>query len=90
MACYLMVSEESRECEGCGVELPPGVVGLTDELTGALVAQCRTCLFSLDRRLAAAWITSIAGLNLEMFDQVIERLLQLDEFADLATPKKPN
>ncbi len=83
MACWLAFVDEGRECEGCGATLPPGLIGLTDEVTGRLVAQCKVCLFSLDRRLAAAWITSIAAMAPEEFDEMVGRLLERPEFADL-------
>ena len=86
MACCLAVSEAPCECEGCGAEIPPGLVGFTDEIFGAdrLAPQCKACLMSVDRRLAAAWITSIAALDLETLDAIAEALLNRPEFADLA------
>ncbi len=76
----------ATQCAGCDAKLLSGVIGLTDELEGSagLVPKCETCLFSIDRRLTAAWITPIAGLNLAAFDLVIERLLKMPDFSDLA------
>ncbi len=58
MSNYLIVSEERKECEGCGAVIRPGIVAMTDEIHGEgypVVAQCPPCLKSLDRRLAVAW-----------------------------------
>ncbi len=74
MSCYLAFSDDARECEGCGAALAPGLIGLTDEVTGRLVAQCQVCLFSLDRRLAGAWVTSIAASAPEQLDEILGRL----------------
>ncbi len=53
---YLIVSEQRRECEGCGAVIRPGIVAMTDEVVGDRhVPQCPECLKSLDVRLAAAW-----------------------------------
>ena len=51
----LIVSDTHQECEGCATIIRPGIVGMTNEITGRLVAQCPECLMSLDHRLALAW-----------------------------------
>ena len=79
MACYLVVCETESACEGCGLELKPGLIGLTDEITGRFVPQCRRCLFSLDRRLAVVLVCTIAGVPLEVFDQLTAELLERPE-----------
>ncbi len=86
MACFLRISGSARECEGCGAAIGPGLIGLTDEINGPprLDPQCQECLFSLDRRLAAAWITSVSAMDAEAFDQLIRELLKLPQFEHLA------
>lgn len=56
MACYLTLTGEEHECEGCARTTGPGLVGLTDEIGSpphAVVCHC--CLDGLDRGLAAVW-----------------------------------
>ncbi len=86
MAHYLTIVEIATECEGCAVALSPGLIGLTDEIhgSGQLAPLCRRCVIALDRRLGMAWIASIAGLDLDTFDRIVERLLELPEFAQWA------
>ncbi len=86
MAHYLTITEIATECEGCAAELGPGLIGLTDDIhPDQLAPICKRCLISQDRRLGMAWVASIAGLDLDdTFDRVIERLLELPEFAQWA------
>ena len=52
MACYLSISEEPAECGGCTREIPPGLIGWTDEIGPRIVAVCPECLDGLDSALA--------------------------------------
>ncbi len=62
MACYLSFSEIERECQGCSHEIPPGLVGWTDELLpGRLLAVCKHCLDGLDHRLRGVQKIVTAG-----------------------------
>lgn len=55
MADYLAIVETATECEACGADLGPRLIVLTDQIHGParLAPQCKECLLSLDRRLAA-------------------------------------
>ncbi len=60
MANYITISRVATECEGCGRQLTPGVIGLTDEIHGPdhrLDPQCPDCFGSLDADLVEFWIT---------------------------------
>ncbi len=84
MARYLKISDEDHECEGCQAEVPAGPVGLTDEIQpGKLLSVCKTCMLSLDRRLAACWITSLAGQFPDDFEAMIGQLLRHPRYCDL-------
>lgn len=83
MACFLAVIEKPTECEGCGDPLPPGYIGLTDEIHGPekLAPQCRGCTLAQDRRLGMVLIGTFAGLPLEQVDEIIEKTFKTPEFA---------
>ena len=67
--------------------LPPGADSIE---AGRLLPQCDVCLFSLDREMAAVWLTSFAGIAPEAYDLVIQQLLKLPKYADLATDDDPS
>ncbi len=54
MAVYLTFAGRGAECAGCTNEIRHGLVGWSDEITGErLQPFCRTCVESLDPKLAA-------------------------------------
>ena len=56
MRC-IVHSETPRECEACGTDIPAGWVVVTDEVIAErFVAECDSCVATLDLRiLAALW-----------------------------------
>ena len=53
MACYLSFIDVETECEGCARDIPPGLVGWTEDLRpGRLVPVCSLCLGGLDPKLS--------------------------------------
>ena len=85
MAVYLTVSEVPLEFEGCGEQLRPGVIGLTDEIhgpDGKLEPQCKGCTLAQDRRLGLVMIATFAGMPLELMDEKVSETLKLPEFAE--------
>ena len=66
MAVYLTFAGRGSECAGCANEIRRALVGWSDEITGdRLQPFCRTCIESLDPKLAAVQrIVSEAGEDL--------------------------